>query len=56
MFSLQDVLGHHPVPVLILGVEQDKHQVKSAEQGAGQRDVHAQGLVGVIIAFRIGGS
>ena len=44
IFVLQDEGGHHRVPVLILGVQQHQHQVKSTQQGTGQSDIHTQRL------------
>ena len=44
IFVLQDEGGHHRVPVLILGVQQHQHQVKSTQQGTGQSNIHTQRL------------
>ncbi len=55
MFSFQDVGWHHPVPLLILGVQQDQHKVKPTEEGTGQRDVQTQGLREITKANVFGG-
>lgn len=43
------------VPLGILGVHEDEHEVKATQQGARQGHVDAQRLAGVVAPFRVGG-
>lgn len=52
---LQDERGDDSVPVCIPGVQQNQNQVETAQQRAGQGHIDGERLVGVVLAFRVGG-
>ena len=51
MILLENISGHHSIPIFVLRVDQDENQVESGEKRARDGHVHAHRMVGVELAL-----